>query len=64
MSDETIFQTLKLFPTQNLTETPPILKKDEIYRNKPKKKAIKTSTRKKPSAKNPKNNKGFRAKRK
>ena len=27
MSDKTIFQTLKLFPLQNLTETHPLLKK-------------------------------------
>ena len=27
MSDKIIFQTLKLFPMQNLTETPPSLKK-------------------------------------
>ena len=47
MSDKTIFQTLK----QNLTETPLSLKKNEIYRKKAKKKAIKTLTRKKPSAK-------------
>ena len=36
---------------QNLTETPPSLKKDETYRKKAKKKAIKTLTRKKPSTK-------------
>ena len=51
MSDKAIFQTLKLFPMQNLTETPPSLKNDEIYRKKAKKKAIKTLTRKKHSAK-------------
>ena len=50
MSDKTIFQTLKLFPMQNLTETPPSLKKTK-YIIKAKKKAIKTLTRKKPSAK-------------
>ena len=54
MSNKIIFQTLKLFPMQNLTETPPSRKKTKIYRKKAKKKAIKTLTRKKQSAKNTK----------
>ena len=57
MGDKTIFQTLKLFPMQNLTETPSSLKKDEIYRKKAKKKAIKTLTRKKSSSKKKKKKK-------
>ena len=51
MSNKTSFPTLKLFPMQNLTETPPSLKKTKIYSKKAKKKAIKTLTRKKQSAK-------------
>ena len=51
MSDKTIFQTVKLFSMQSLTETPASLKKTKYIGKKTKKKAIKTLTRKKPSAK-------------
>ena len=40
-SDKTIFQTLKLFPMQNFTETPS-LKETKYIRKKQRKKAIKT----------------------
>ena len=38
MSDKTIFQTLKLFPMQSLTETPPSLKKTKYIGKKLRKK--------------------------
>ena len=45
MGDKTTFQTLKPFPMQNLTETPPLLKKTKFI-EKNKKKAIETLSKK------------------